>query len=179
MSTELVMLSISSSVAPFFFCLQYFPESGSFSISQLFSSGGQSIGASASASVLEMNIQGWFPLGLIGLISLLPKGLSMQLWHPSTTIQKNQLFLASSITRLSRPKMTTEKNIPLTIWTFVSKAICLFNTLSRFVTEEQASFNLMAAVTVSSDLGVQEKKICHCFHFLPFYLPRSADDLGF
>ena len=94
-------------------------------MSQLFSSGGQSIGASASASVLSMNIQGWFPLGLIGLISLLPKGLSMQLWHPSTTIQKNQLFLASSITRLSRPKMTTEKNIPLTIWTFVSKAVSL------------------------------------------------------
>ena len=47
----------------------------------------------------------------------------------------------------------------------------LFNTLSRFVTEEQASFNLMAAVTISSDLGVQEKKICHCLHFLLFYLP--------
>ena len=163
----------------FFFCLQYFPASGSFPISQLFSAGGQSIGASASASVLEMNIQGWFPLGLIGLISLLPKGLSMQLWHPSTTIQKNQLFLASSITWLSRLEMTTGKNIALTIWTFVSKAICLFNTLSRFVTEEQASFNLMAAVTISSDLGIQEKKICHCFHFLPFYLPRSADDLSF
>ena len=111
MSTELVMLSISSSVAPFFFCLQYFPASGSFPMSQLFSSGGQSIGASASAPVLPMNIQGWFPLGLIGLISLLPKGLSIQLWHPSTTIQKNQLFLASSITRLSRPEMTTGKNI--------------------------------------------------------------------
>ena len=47
----------------------------------------------------------------------------------------------------------------------------LFNTLSRFVTEEQASFNLMAVVTISSDLGVQEKKICHCLHFLLFYLP--------
>ena len=111
MSTELVMLSVSSSVAPFFFCLQYIPASGSFPISQLFSAGGQSTGASDSASVLEMNIQGWFPLGLIGLISLLPKGLSIQLWHPSTTIQKNQLFLASSITRLSRPEMTTGKNI--------------------------------------------------------------------
>ena len=91
MSTELVMLSISSSVALFFFCLQYFPSSGSFPMSQLFSSGGKSIGASASASVLEMNIQGWFSLGLIGLISFLPKVLSIQLWHPSTTIQKNQL----------------------------------------------------------------------------------------
>ena len=123
----------------FFFCLQYFPASGSFPISQLFSAGGQSIGASATASVCPMNIQGWFPLGLIGLISLLPKGLSMQLWHPSTTIQKNQLFLASSITWLSRLEMTTGKNIALTIWTFVSKVMSLFNTLSRFVTEEQAS----------------------------------------
>ena len=94
---------------------------------------------SLSASVLEMNIQGWFPLGLIGLISLLPKGLSMQLWHPRTTIQKNQLFLASSITWLSRLERTTGKNIALTIWTFVSKVMSLFNTLSRFVTEEQAS----------------------------------------
>ena len=111
MSTELVMLSVSSSVAPFFFCLQYFPASGSFPMSQLFSPSGESTGASASASVLEMNIQGWFSLGLIGLISFLPKVLSIQLWHPSTTIQKNQLFLASSITRLSRPEMTTGKNI--------------------------------------------------------------------
>ena len=103
----------------------------------------------------------------------------MELWHLSTTIQKNQLFLASSITWLSRLEMTTRKNIALTIWNFVSKVMSLFNTLSRFVTEEQTSFNLMAAVTVSSDLGVQENKICHCFHFLPFHLPQSANDLSF
>ena len=58
------------------FCLQSFPASGSFPMSQLFPSGSQSIGASASASVLPMNIQGWFPLGLTGLIPLLSKGLS-------------------------------------------------------------------------------------------------------
>ena len=57
--------SISSSVVPFSFCPQSFPASGSFPMSQLFTSGGQSIGASASASVFTMNIQGWFPLGLI------------------------------------------------------------------------------------------------------------------
>ena len=68
MSTELVMLSISSSVAPFSFCLQYFPASGSFPMSLLFTSGGQSI--RVSASVLPMNIQSWFPLALTGLISL-------------------------------------------------------------------------------------------------------------
>ena len=65
----------SSSVVPFTSCLQSFPASWSFLMSWLFTSGGQSIGASASASVLPVNIQGWFPLGLIGLISLQSKGL--------------------------------------------------------------------------------------------------------
>ena len=68
--------TISSSVVPFTFCLQSFPASGSFPVSQFFTSGGQSIRASASTSVLPMNIQDWFILGLTGLISLLSKGLS-------------------------------------------------------------------------------------------------------
>ena len=67
---------ISSSVVPFSSCLQSFPASGSFHMSQLFASGGQHIGASASTSVLPMKIQDWFPLRLTGLISLLSKGLS-------------------------------------------------------------------------------------------------------
>ena len=71
MSIELVMLSNHLILC----CPQYFPASGSFPMSWFFASGGQSIGASASASVLPMNIQGWFPLGLTGLISLLSKGL--------------------------------------------------------------------------------------------------------
>ena len=62
--------TISFSVVPFSFCLQSFPASGSFPVSQFFTSGGQSIGISASASVLPMNIQGWFPLGWTGWISL-------------------------------------------------------------------------------------------------------------
>ena len=76
MSIESVMLSISSSPALFSFCLQSFPASRSFPVSWLFASGGQSIGASALASFLPVNIQGWFPLGLISLISLLSRGLS-------------------------------------------------------------------------------------------------------
>ena len=68
--------AISSSVIPFFSQLQSFPASGSFPVSRLFASGGQSIGASASASVLPMNIQDWFPLGWTGWISLQSKGLS-------------------------------------------------------------------------------------------------------
>ena len=68
--------TISSSVVPFSSCLQSFPASGSFQMSQFFASGGQSIGVSASASVLPMNIQDWFPLGWTGWISLQSKGLS-------------------------------------------------------------------------------------------------------
>ena len=68
--------TILSSVASLFSCLQSFPALGSFPVSQLFTLGGQSIGASASPSVLPINIQGWFPLGLTGLISLLTKRLS-------------------------------------------------------------------------------------------------------
>ena len=80
--------TISSSAAPFSSCLQSLPASGSFLMSQLFKLGGQSIGVSASASVLPMNIQRWFLLGLIGLICLLSKGLSRV--FSSTTIQKHQ-----------------------------------------------------------------------------------------
>ena len=75
-SSRWCLPTISSSVVLFSFCLQSFPASGRFPMSWLFASGGQSIGASASASVLPMSIQGWFPLRLTGLISLLPNGLS-------------------------------------------------------------------------------------------------------
>ena len=68
--------NITSSVIPFFSCLQSFPASGSFPMNRFFTSSGQSIGASTSASVLPMKIQDWFPLGLTGLISLQSKGLS-------------------------------------------------------------------------------------------------------
>ena len=81
--------TISSSVIPFSSCPQSFPASESFPMSQLFTSGGQRIGASASPSVLPMNIQGWFPLGWTGWISLLSKGLSRVF---SSTIQKHQFF---------------------------------------------------------------------------------------
>ena len=80
--------AISSSVVPFSSCLQSFPASESFPMSQLFVSGGQSIGASA--SVLPVSIQGWFPLGLTGLISLESKGLSRIFF--SITVWKHQFF---------------------------------------------------------------------------------------
>ena len=80
--------TISSFIVPFFSCLQPFPASGSFQMGGLFTSGGESIGASA--SVLPMNIQDWFPLGFTDLISLLSKGLSRV--FPNTTVQKHQFF---------------------------------------------------------------------------------------
>ena len=88
---ESVMLTISFSATPISFYLQFFPVSGSFQMSRLFTSGGQSIGNSASLSVLVMNTQDWFPLGLIGLILQ-----ARELWRvfTSTTIQKHQFFSA-------------------------------------------------------------------------------------
>ena len=82
--------AISSSVVPFSSCLQSFPASGSFPVSQFFTSGGQSIGVLASASVLPMNIQGWFPLGWTGWISWQSKGLSRV--FSNTTVQKHPFF---------------------------------------------------------------------------------------
>ena len=123
--------TISPSVVPFFSWPQSFPESGTFPMSQLFASGGQSIGASA--LVLPMNIQGWVPLGLTGLISLLSKGL----WRvfSNTRVRKHQFFRSSVfMVQLSHPYMTTGKTIALTRWIFVSKVTpLLFNMLSRFV----------------------------------------------
>ena len=84
--------TISSSVVPFSACSQSFPASGSFQMSHFFTSGGQSIGISASASVPPMNIQEWFPLGWTGWISLPSKGLSRVSF--STTVQKHQFFSA-------------------------------------------------------------------------------------
>ena len=82
--------TISSSVGPFSSCLQSFPASGSFPMSQLFASGGHSIGASASASLLPMNTQDWSPLRWTSWISLQSKGLSRVFSY--TTVQKHQFF---------------------------------------------------------------------------------------
>ena len=94
-------LTISASVIPFSSHLQYCPASGSFPVSQVFTSGGQSIGASASASVLPMNIQEWFPLGLTGLISLQSKGTLKSLLqnHSSkaSILQRSTFFWSNSL----------------------------------------------------------------------------------
>ena len=103
----------SSSVIPFSSCLQSFPASGSFTTSQFFTSDDQSVGVSALASVLPMNIQDWFPLGLTGWISLQSKGLSRVLQHHSSKasiLQCPTFFMVW----LSHPYMTTGKTIDLT-----------------------------------------------------------------
>ena len=125
--------TIPSSAVPFSSCPQSFPASGSFPVSQLFASGGQTIQASASAPVLAMNIQDWFPLGLTALISLLSKRLSRV--FSNSTVQKHQLFLLSL---LHGPTLTSVYdywgNHSFDIWTFVGKVTSLlFNKLSRFV----------------------------------------------
>ena len=126
--------TISSSVIPFSSCLQSFSASGSFPMSRIFASGGQSMGASASASVLPVNIQGWFPLGLTGFISFFCPRDSQEPssipWFESI----NSMVLSHSMVQLSHPYMTTGKTIALTRCTFVSKVMSLlFNMLSKFV----------------------------------------------
>ena len=124
--------TISFSVAHFSSCPpQSFPASGSFPVSQLLTSGDQSVGASASASILLMNIQNWFPLGFTGLISFPFKGLSRV--FSSTTIQKHQFFSTQS-SSWSNTHICTwrlEKSWLWLYWTFVETVMSLlFNMLS-------------------------------------------------
>ena len=165
--------TISSSVIPFSSCPQSFPASGSFPMSQLFISGGQSIGASASE--LPLSIQGWLPLELTGLISLPPKGLSkslLQHHNSKASILRHSAFF---MVQFSHLYMTTGKTIALTIWTFVSQVMSLlFNTLSRFVI---AFLPRSKCLLISCLQWSQENKICHCFNLFPFYLLWS-DSIG-
>ena len=113
----------SSSVIPFSSCLQSCPSSGSFPMS-LFASGGQCIGASASASVLAMNIQGWFSkIDWFDLLAV-QRTLSLLQHHGS----KASILWCSAffVVQLSHPYMTTGKTIALTTWTFVSKVMSVF-----------------------------------------------------
>ena len=150
-------LTISSSAALFSFCLQYFSASGSFPINQLFTSGGQTIGASVSASVFPMISQGWFPLGLIGLISMQSKGLFNSLLQhhnlKASVLQCSAFFMV----QLSHSYMTIGKTIALTIQTFVGKVMSLlFNMLSRFVI---VLLSRSKCLLISSAVILKPKKI--------------------
>ena len=111
--------TILSSVDPFYSCLQSCPASRSFPISWLYASGGQSIGDSASASVLPMNIQGWFPLRLTGLISVKSKGLSRIFFN--ITVQKHQFF---------SPQLSLWSNSHIHTWLLEKSQFWLYRPLS-------------------------------------------------
>ena len=181
--------TISCSAIPFSSCLQSFPISGSILMSQLFASGGQSIGASASASVLPMDIQDWFPLGLTGSISLQSKGLSRV--FSNTIVPKYQFpgTQAFFLVQHPLPYMTTGKTIALTIWTFVSKVISLlFNMLSRFVIAFLPRSKCLLISWLLPPSKIMQwfwspRKWILCFHCFPIYFPWSdgtgCHDLSF
>ena len=170
--------TISSSVMPFSSHLQFFPASGSFQMSQFFTSGGQSIGVSASASILPVNIQDWSPLGWTGWISLQSKELARV--FSNTIIQKHQFFSTHFlIVQLSHPYMTTGKTITLTSWTFVSRVMSLlFNMLSRLVIAflPRNKHLLISWLQSPSEVILEPKKIKSAtvsIFFFPTYLPWS------
>ena len=159
--------AISSSDALFSFCPQYFPASGTFPMSQLLASSDQNTGASTSASVLPMSIQDWFPLRLIGLISLLSKGLSGV--FSSTTVGRHQFFWHSAFftVQLSQPLCDHWEDQSLD-YTDLCRYWCLcFSThclgLSKLSCQEATAFWL---ITSRSDFRAQEEEI----HLFCFYL---------
>jgi len=179
--------TISYSVVPFSSCPQSFPVSGSFPVSQLFASGGQSIGVSASTSVLPMNTQDWSPLGWTGWISLQSKGLSKSLLQHHSSKASSLQCSAFFIVQLSHPCMTTGKNIALTRWTFVGKVMWFFNMLSTLViTFLPRSKRLLISWLQSPSAVILEPRkiksttVSHCF---PICLPWSdgtrCHDLSF
>ena len=170
--------TISYSVVPFSSYLQSFLTSGSFPI----------VSSSHQVSkVLEFQLQhqsfqwifrtDFFQDWLVGS-PCSPRDSQ----ESSSTAQFKASILRPSaffIVQLSHPYMTTGKTIALTRWTIVDKVMSLlFNTLSRlviaFLPRSKASFNFMAAITICSDFGALQNKVCHCFRCFPIYLPWSS-----
>ena len=187
LSSQWCQPTISSSVVPFSSCLQSFPASWSFQMSQLCASDGQSIGVSASASVLPMNIQEWSPLGWTGWISLQSKGVSRVFSTPQFK-STNSLVLSF----LHSPTLTSIhdpwKNHSLTKWTVVSKVLSLlFNMLSRLVITFLPRSKCFLIPWLQSPSAVilepKKNKVCHYFHCIPVYVPWSdgtrCHDLSF
>ena len=167
--------TISSSISLFFFCLQSFPASGSFPISQLFTLGGQCIGASASASVLLKSICGWFPLRLIGWFPCCPRDSRV---FYSTRVGKYHFFssLPSLLSvQLLHVYMTTGKSISLDYTDLCRQSdVFAFNTLSRFVTAFQPRSNRLLISWLQSPSTVtlepRKRKSVTASTFFPFYL---------
>ena len=136
-------------------------------------SDGQSIGASA--SVLPVNIQGWSPLGWTGWISLQSKGLLSLLQHHSS--KASILWRSAFMVQFSHLYMTNGRTMALARWTFVSKVMSLlFNIPSRLVIAfppRSKCLYFHGCTDCLQWLWSPENKVCHCFHFSPFYLPWS------
>ena len=166
-----------SSCRPFLLLPSIVPSIRVFLMSWLFASGGQRIGVSASASVLPMNSQDWFPLGWTGWIFLQSKGLSRV--FSNTTVQKHQFFSAQfSLWSNSPLYITTGKTKALTRWTFAGKVMSLlFNMKYRLVIAFfPRSKRLLISWLQSPSaviFGAQENKVSHCFPCFPIYLPWS------
>ena len=167
--------TISSSVIPFS-CLQSFPASGPFPVSQFFTSVGQSIGVSASASVLPMNIKNWFPLQVTDWNLLAVQGTLKSLFqHHSSkaSILWRSAFFIVQFTSIH----DYWKTIALTGWTFVGKVMSLLlNMLSRLVIAflPRSKCLLISWLQSPSPVILEPKKIvCHGFHCYPIYLPWS------
>ena len=160
---------------PLLFHPQSFPASRTFPMNCLFSSDDQNIGTSASASILPVNMQGWPPLRLTGLISLLSKGLSGI--FSSTTVRRHQFFdIAFFMVQLSQLYVTTGKTIVLTTWTFVGRIMSLFfNILSTFVITFLPRSNCLLISWLQSLYAVilEPKKRKSVTTIFPFYLPCS------
>ena len=159
-------------------CPQSFPVSGSFPRSQFFALGGQSIGASASAPVLPMNIQGQFPLRIdwfdLLAVQWTLKGLLQHHNSKASVLQHSAFFMGQH----SHPFMTTGKTIALTRQTFVGKVISLlFNTLPTFVTAFlPRNKHLLISWLQSPSVVILEpppNKMYRCFYYSPFYFPWS------
>ena len=175
--------TISSSISPFSFCFQSFPASGSFPVNQFFSSDGQSIGVSASTSVLSLNTQGMISLRMDWLDLFAVQGtLKSILQHHSSKASILQCS-AFFILQLSHQYMTTGKTITWTRQIFVGKVMSLlFNMLSMLVIAflPRSKHLLISWLQSSSavwfspsDFGAPQNKVSHCSHCFTIYLPWS------
>ena len=157
-----------------------FPSIGVFSSESVLRSGGQSIGVSASALVLPINIQDWFPLGWTGWISLKSKGLSRVFSKHHSSKTSILWCSAFFIVQLSHPYVTTGKTIALTRWTFVGQVVSLlFNMLSSilviaFLPRSKCLLISWLQLPFAVILEPPQNKVSHCFHCFPIYLPWSG-----
>ena len=189
-ATELVMLSNHLILCSPLLLPSIFPSIRVFSSELALCIRWPNIEISASASVLPVNIEGWFPLRLTGP-SYSPRESKFQHHNSKVSVLWCSAFF---MFQLSHLYITTRKTVVLIIQTFGKVVSLLFNTLTRFaaffprskcllISKEQASFNFMAAVTICSDFGAQENKVWHCFHCFPIYLSWSdgteCHDLSF